>query len=245
MSNADGISSIPITAGPPQPGVIAYVNAATSASGPLAPGELFTIYGTSLGPKVPVYASASGGHLPTQLGGVQVFLAGIACPLLYVSSTQINAIVPFQVSGQTASLVVSYSGLQTQSDAQWLGVASTAPGILTQDSSGQGPGTVLNDDGSLNRANNPCTTGSAISIYATGLGEVTNQPATGQIAASSPLSDTKATPAVTIGGLAAKVLFSGLAPGFVGVYQVNVQVPNAVLNWKCHPDGYVGRRSHF
>ncbi len=87
---------------------------------------------------------------------------------------------------------------------------------------------MLNDDGSLNRANNPCTTGSAISIYATGLGEVTNQPATGQIAASSPLSDTKATPAVTIGGLAAKVLFSGLAPGFVGVYQVNVQVPNAV-----------------
>jgi hypothetical protein len=69
----------------------------------------------------------------------------------------------------------------------------------------------------------PAHPGEYISIFCTGLGAVTNQPATG--AAPSQLSQTIATPSVKIGTLDAAVSFSGLAPGFVGLYQVNVQVP--------------------
>jgi uncharacterized protein (TIGR03437 family) len=78
---------------------------------------------------------------------------------------------------------------------------------------------------------NPGTTATAgqfISIYCTGLGPVSNQPATGMAALVSALSVTTTTPTVTIGGVAALVTFSGLAPGTVGLYQVNVQVPTGV-----------------
>ena len=65
-------------------------------------------------------------------------------------------------------------------------------------------------------------------IYGTGLGPVTNQPASGDPAPSDPLSETVMTPTVTIGGVSATVNFSGLAPGFVGLYQVNATVPDNV-----------------
>jgi uncharacterized protein (TIGR03437 family) len=67
--------------------------------------------------------------------------------------------------------------------------------------------------------------GEFISIYCTGLGAVSDQPATGLAAKADPLSVTTSTPTVTIGGIVAQVSFSGLAPGSVGLYQVNVQVP--------------------
>jgi len=74
-------------------------------------------------------------------------------------------------------------------------------------------------------ATNPTTAGAGVLIYCTGLGEVTNQPATGSPGPSDPLAWTTTTPTVTIGGVPADVQFSGLAPGYVGLYQVNVPVP--------------------
>jgi uncharacterized protein (TIGR03437 family) len=68
--------------------------------------------------------------------------------------------------------------------------------------------------------------GEYLSIYCTGLGPVANQPVNGAASPANPLSTTMNTPAVTIGGVAAPVSFSGLAPGFVALYQVNVQVPD-------------------
>lgn len=66
-----------------------------------------------------------------------------------------------------------------------------------------------------------------VSIFCTGLGTVTNQPASGTAATADPLSKTFATPTVTMAGVEAPVLFSGLAPEFAGLYQVNVEVPEA------------------
>ena len=74
----------------------------------------------------------------------------------------------------------------------------------------------------------PAKVGEYISIYATGLGDVSNRPAAGAASPTSPLSYTVAAPEVTIGGVPAPVIFSGLAPGFVGLYQINVQVPDGV-----------------
>jgi uncharacterized protein (TIGR03437 family) len=80
----------------------------------------------------------------------------------------------------------------------------------------------------MNGGMTPTTAGQFVTIYGTGLGPVTNQPATGIAAGVSPLSVTITAPTVTIGGVAAPVSFSGLAPGTVGLYQVNVQVPAGV-----------------
>jgi uncharacterized protein (TIGR03437 family) len=77
-------------------------------------------------------------------------------------------------------------------------------------------------------ASRPAKAGEYISIYCTGLGQVTNSPGAGNPASSTPLSQTAAAPTVTIGGVRANVQFSGLAPGFAGLYQVNVQVPNGI-----------------
>jgi uncharacterized protein (TIGR03437 family) len=74
----------------------------------------------------------------------------------------------------------------------------------------------------------PVKVGEYISIYATGLGDVSNRPGAGAASPTSPLSYTLAPPEVTIGGVPAKVSYSGLAPGFVGLYQINVQVPDGV-----------------
>ena len=100
--------------------------------------------------------------------------------------------------------------------------------IFSMNSQGTGQGAVLDTSYRLVDSSNPATAGSTvIQIYCTGLGAVTNQPASGSAALSDPLSSTTTMPTVMIGGAQASVLFSGLAPGSVGEYQVNVLVPGA------------------
>ena len=126
------------------------------------------------------------------------------------------------MSGQSATLAATVDG-QT-SAAQTIPLAPFAPAIFTLGEQGSGPGAILDTSYQLVNSSNPVTAGSTILIFCTGLGQVTNQPSTGSPAPMSPLS-WSGTPTVTIGGVPASVSFSGLAPGFVGLYQVNAQVP--------------------
>jgi len=110
-------------------------------------------------------------------------------------------------------------------------IAPFAPGLFTLNATGTGQGAVLISGTAQFAAplsvpgSRPALRGEFISIYGTGLGAVSNQPATGAAAQANPPSVTTSTPTVTIGGILAPVSFSGLAPGAVGLYQVNVQVP--------------------
>jgi uncharacterized protein (TIGR03437 family) len=134
----------------------------------------------------------------------------------------------------TATIAATLNG--TAGAAQTVNVAAFAPAIFSMNSQGTGPGAILDSSYKLVDSSNPATAGTTIIlIYCTGLGAVTNQPLTGSPGPSSPLAETKTTPTVTIGGVTETASFSGLAPGFVGLYQVNALVPAGVASGNAVP----------
>lgn len=190
-------AQLTVTAGAGAPAIAAAVNAATFATG-LAPGSLATIFGANLAGGV---SASAGLPLPDALAGVRVLLNGAAVPLLYVSDTQVNFLVPSgQPEGPVQLAVESAAGTTAPIAAQ---VGPVAPGIFFDTASGYGA--ILHRDGGY------------IEIYCTGLGPVA--------ARGDGLLWTTLTPQVSIAGLPAAVTFSGMAPGFPGLYQVNAQVP--------------------
>lgn len=210
------------------------VSAASYAPEPsVAPGGVASVFGSNLSAGL---LQANTATLPSWLGlnGVSLLFNMTApAPIYFVAPQQINVQIPWELSGQTqASLAVTVDGVS--STAQTVQLAPFAPAIFSMNQQGNGQGAILisNTDtiaapvGSISGRNTrPVKRGEYISVYCTGLGDVSNRPASGAPAASSPLSTTLEKAAATIGGMAAKVSFSGLAPGFVGLYQINAQVP--------------------
>src|SRR5580700_8608203 len=202
------------------------INAASSTAGaPVAPGSIVSAYGSFL---LASPAGASGAPLPDSLGGLSLqFTGGIAAPLFYASSGQVNLQVPWETANQSQTSLTATFGGQI-SAPETVSLAPFAPGIFAMNSQGTGQGAILNTSYQLVDASHPATPGTTyIQIYCTGLGPVTNQPADGVASPASPPAETITIPQVTIGGVAATVTFAGLAPGFVGEYQVNALMPAA------------------
>jgi uncharacterized protein (TIGR03437 family) len=203
-------------------------NASFAVNAPVAPGSLVSIFGTGLAGDA---AIAAGPSLPTVLGATALTLGGVPVPLIHVFPTQVDAQVPWELAGQTAApLTIVTDDLSGNTVS--VPLAEFSPGLYTATGTGAGQGAILIDGtatlaapASGPFAGQPASRGTFIDIFATGLGPVTNQPASGAPALPSPLSWTTATVTVTIGGVPAYVSFAGLAPGWVGLYQVNVQVP--------------------
>jgi uncharacterized protein (TIGR03437 family) len=194
------------------------VNGASFQPGPCAPGSLFTILGTNLASTT---ASAAGSPWPVSLGGTSVTINGVAVPLVYVSPTQINAQVPFEIPVGAVPVEVTAGGISSASVP--MTVVAAAPGLFQ---SASGHAAVLNQDGSTNSSDSPSAAGSIVSAFLTGQGAVENEPATGAKAGSDRLSRTIQQVTAAIDGRAAAVSFAGLAPGLVGMLQVNLQVPD-------------------
>ena len=210
------------------PVVTAALNAATFAAGEaIAPGSLASLFGTGLAKAT---SQASSIPLPVSLGGVSVTIGGIPAPLIFVSAKQINLQVPWTVQPGTVDIVVTVNGSVAAVFHATAGALS--PGIFSTQF-GTGQAIAINLDGSLvamagavpGATSHPAKVGDTIIILGTGLGEVTPVIATGA-AASDALRTTTTTPKVLIGGVQAKVSFSGLSPQFVGVNQLNVVVPS-------------------
>ena len=205
------------------------VNGASFKGDALAGASIGSLFGSDLALTT---AAADTTPLPTSLAGVTVEMNGTKAPLFFVSPSQINFQVPWELMGlPQASLTVTADGVA--SDPQTVPMALFAPGLFATNSAGSGQGAILISAtgeiaapvGSIpGRASRPVKRGEFVSIYCTGLGLVTNRPATGAAALGNPLSESQV-PTVTVGGVPAAVSFSGLAPGFVGLYQVNAQVP--------------------
>jgi uncharacterized protein (TIGR03437 family) len=139
----------------------------------------------------------------------------------------LNVLVPYSLTGSTANIVVTNNG--QSSTPLVVPLSTTSPGVFSQDSSGTGPGVVTHSNGSLVTTSNPAKKGETVSVYLTGLGAVTPAVADGSAGASSPLSKTNETVNVIIENLPATVTYSGLTPGFPGLYQLNVIIPTGLV----------------
>jgi uncharacterized protein (TIGR03437 family) len=198
----------------------------------VAPGQVATLKGDFLAPGI---YEAAPGTLPVTLGGVTMAVGATTAPLYFVSPKQINFQVPWTTPIANTSVLVT-QGLQTGSTAT-MRVAVLAPSLFALNYTGEGQGAIRIANTAIVAAplgaypfeTRPAVRGQEyIEIYCTGLGAVGNRPATGAPALSNPLSRTTLDPQVKIGGLDATVSFSGLAPGSVGLYQVNALIPAGV-----------------
>jgi uncharacterized protein (TIGR03437 family) len=215
---------------PEVPGIASVVDSASYSSGVVAPGELVTIFGNSIGPALPAAASVDphSGKLPLSLGGYQVTFDGQAAPWLYGSTGQINAVVPFEVAGH-ATVQMAITPANGQGLITTLTVEASNPSIFSANASGTGQGAVINGDMTRNSASNPAPRGSVVSIFVTGAGVTKPASVDGVLtsAVNPPLVAQPVT--VTMGGQTAAVLYQGAAPGLVaGISQINAQVPTNI-----------------
>jgi uncharacterized protein (TIGR03437 family) len=209
----------------PQISSAGVVNAGSFLSGAVAPGEIVTFFGRGIGPAdVASLQLTPDGRVATLLAGVRVLFDDVPAPLVYVSSEQVSAIVPYSVAGKTSATVrLEYQG--APSNTLTAPIAAAAPSLFTIDSSGAGQGAIVNQDGSINSSGNPASPGSFVILYATGEGQTSPEGVDGAVTGADlvrPLLPV----AVRIGETDAEVLYAGSAPGFVaGVLQVNARVP--------------------
>jgi minor extracellular serine protease Vpr len=200
------------------------VNAASGQAGAgIAPGSYITIYGAGLADFTGQTSTAT---LPMSINYTMVSFdvpsANLSLPghLMYVDPGQINLQAPWGLAGQT-SVQMKVTIQDTPGAVYTVPVVTYSPAVYLVN----GAAAALDENNRLISSSNSAQRGHWIQIYMTGLGPVTNQPAPGAPAGAEPLSWTVATPTVTIGGKTATVLFSGLTPGFPGLNQVNVVVP--------------------
>jgi uncharacterized protein (TIGR03437 family) len=210
------------------------VNAASNApfTARIAPGELLTLYGSNLASSTQI----AGTPFPTTgLGDVHVTIGGYPAAIYYVSPSQISAIVPYEVTpGSIVSIQVTND--MGSSNVVTNYVANTAPGVFTQNQNGTGYGAIVHlgignsvaPIGSVVSDANPAMQGETVSVYLTGLGAVSPAISDGGAGPSSPLSWTTNTIGVAFSGTAGTNDFAGLAPGYSGLYQLNVTVPTGL-----------------
>jgi uncharacterized protein (TIGR03437 family) len=211
------------------PTALALVNAASYDS-TVAPGSLAALFSANMTAQAPQAASSV--PLPTTLAGITVKVNGITAPLLFASAGQVNLQVPSGVAAGTATVEV-FNGGASPVSAGTATVTEAAPGIFTF--AGTEQAAALNSDYTINAdfdvfaGSRPEASGNFVIIYATGVGNTNPLVADGQPAPSSPLAVATGTTTVAVdggqGAVAAQVLYSGLAPGFVGLWQINLLLP--------------------
>jgi uncharacterized protein (TIGR03437 family) len=207
---------------PPQ--IDSVVNAA-DFSQDMAPGGLITVFGSQLSP---VNMATNQLPLPTALGDSCLVINGTAVPMLFVSPQQINAQLPFNAAGDETLVLYTPGGISNNYN---LTLTSDAPSVFLSGVAGPETGiatVVRSANNQLVTPTNPIHPGDQIVIYATGLGATLPSVQAGAAAPSKPLAVVTDTPVVTLGGVPLTLEFAGLAPGEVGVYQINVAVPHSI-----------------
>ena len=189
---------------------------------PVAPGGLVSVFGSQLSP---ITLASKDVPLSTVLADSCLTVNGIVVPMQFVSPTQINAQLPFQVSGNADVVLRTPGGT---SDALRITILPAAPSVFRTGTAGPLTGIatiVRSNNGDLVTVSNPVHMNDRLTIYLTGMGQTFPEVAAGMPAPSDPLSSALLPAAVTLGGTPLFVEFAGLSPGAVGVYQINATVP--------------------
>jgi len=212
---------------PADPRILSVSSGMSFLNGPLAPGLIFSILGTGLGPSPGVAGQPDPQTqlFTRSLGGVQVLVNGILCPVLYASDMQINAIAPYSLhSKDSAAVAVRRNGVLSSEVP--VHVSPASPGLFSSSASGAGPGAILNQDQSFNSPQNPAAKGSIVSLFGGGDGQSSPQGIDG-LTSIAPLPAPLLPVSVFIGGIpATDISYAGAAPTLVGgVLQVNVRIP--------------------
>jgi len=156
------------------------------------------------------------------VSNISMTMNSIPVPILYVSPTQINAQVPYELTSGTAQLNVVVNG--TPLAPFPVTIAGVSPGLFILPNTG-GHAAVENQDYTVNTPQNPVKAGGVIFAYFTGQGPLDYPVADGAAALSNPVSRALAYASATIGGQTAGVIFTGMTPGFAGLTQMNLLVP--------------------
>jgi uncharacterized protein (TIGR03437 family) len=198
------------------------LNAASFATGyPIAPGSFVALFGNGLASQ---NATATTIPFPTLLANVRITVNNLPAPLYVVTPTFISFIVPYGVTGPTATIVVTSNGVA--SNAVEVPLSPSAPGIFSILQNGLGDGAVRHGNATIVSASNPAKPGEFLEVYLTGLGLTTPTPLDGAGAPlAEPLARFTAPLVVTIGGISCEVAFAGLTPGLAGLYQINIKTP--------------------
>ncbi len=203
---------------------------------PFSPGAILSLFGTDLGPAAGVTNGPDGsGRYGTDLAGVRVLFNGIPGPILYAQAYQVDVVVPFAVPLETAVAVeLTYNGKASQYVSNVaIGCCVAALPELFKWSATPRPGqaAALNEDGSINSAENPAAAGSIVTLYGAGAGAM-NPPLQDGVVVTDTSSRPSVPLTVRIGGVTADVLYAGPAPGLVaGVLQINVRIPQTFACW--------------
>ena len=204
------------------PPSIAAITSAADYTLPVAPGGLISVWGQQMSP---VNMATKQIPLPTALGESCVMVNGTPIPLLFVSSQQINAQLPFNLAGSATLSIRTPGGI---SDNYYFTVSPTAPSIFRSGVAGPltGLATIVRyDNNQLVTPSNPLHANDIVSIYLTGMGATTPAVDAGLGAPFNPLAWAAAPPTLTLGGHPMNVTYAGLSPGSVGLYQINAAVP--------------------
>ena len=187
----------------------------------IAPAEILRINGRCLGPLDPIVPQVADGMVPTASQGVQVTVGGVPAPLLRVQSAEVLAVVPQGAApGSSVNLTVAN---QNASDTTKLNVDAAVPGVFVSQGT---QAAAINSDSTLNSPANPAPAGTIVWLYLTGTG-LTDPLIPDGVLPSDPLPLAALPVTVTVGGLAADVLYAGDVAGLVGLTQVNIRIPSA------------------
>lgn len=214
-----------IVTAPAAPTLLTALHGATRLLSAVTPGMILSLQGNNMGPVNGATGSISGaGAYETSYKGYRVLFDGVPAPILYISTLQINTVVPYAAAGRPSTRVeVEYNG--ARSNPMDLVVSpDAAPGIFTVDSSGRGQAAALNQNGTFNSASNRASADSILVLYATGEGQTEPVGQEGRVIATD-LRKPVLPVAVNIGGVPVEVLYAGSTPGQVtGLMQINVRL---------------------
>ena len=206
--------------------VLSVSNAASEATGPIAPGEVVVLNGFTVGPS-PLASAVipSSGTVGGFVGSTSVYFNGISAPILFASASQTSVLVPYEIAGSaTANVQVVYKNQPTANFS--VPVASSAPGLFTLNETGTGPAVAINSDGTVNGSTNPAARGSAILLFATGEGLVNPPAQDGAVITGQFFHEPVLPVTLSIGGQTAQVLYALSAPNDIaGVLEIEAIVP--------------------